>query len=221
MDDRRFSRAEEAFIIGVPLAWAVLLLFHPGGDGTSIYADLKDNVTAMLVVHIGMMIFIPLFAIVIYLLLRGIESTAARVARIALIPFVVLYVAWEAMQGIANAVLADQVNSLPPADQAVGADLIQDFAESPLVRDAGVLVIPASIALVTATVALGFALRDAGAPRWAPLLFGFAGVLISAHPPPYGPTGLVLFVIGTVVIMRRQHLVEGPSSRPSAAHGST
>lgn len=215
MDLPRFSRSEAAFIIGVPIAWAVLLLFHPGGDGTSIYADLKDNVTAMLAVHIGMMIFVPLFAIVIYLLLRGIESTAARVARIALIPFVVLYVAWEAMQGIANAVLTDQVNSLPPANQAVGAELIQDFAESPLVRDAGVLVIPATIALVVAAVALGIALRDAGAPRWAPVLFGIAGFLISAHPPPFGPTGLALFVVGTVLIMRDKDLVKEP--RPSPA----
>lgn len=216
MDLPRFSRAEAGFIIGVPIAWAALLLLHPGGDGTSIYADLEDNVTAMLVVHVGMMIFVPLFAIVIYLLLRGIESTAARVARIALIPYVVLYVAWEAMQGIATGVLADQVNSLPAAEQAVGADLIQEFAESPLVRDSGALVIPASIALVTAAVALGFALRDAGAPRWAPVLFGFAGVLISAHPPPFGPTGLVLFVVGAVLIMRRQHLVAGPVPHPSS-----
>src|SRR5687767_13267610 len=53
MDLPHFSRREAAFIIGVPIAWAVLLLFHPGGDGTSIYADLTDNVTPMLVVHIG------------------------------------------------------------------------------------------------------------------------------------------------------------------------
>jgi hypothetical protein len=206
----RFSRSEAAFILGVPIAWAVLLLFHPGGEASEIYANLQDSVARALIVHIGMMIFVPLFAIVIYLLLRGIESTAARIARIALIPFVVLYVAWEAMQGIANAVLTDKVNSLPSADQAIGADLIQEFAESPLVRDAGALVIPATIALIVATVALGIALRDAGAPRWAPVLFGIAGLLISAHPPPYGPIGLVLFVAGTFFIMRDKQLVKEP-----------
>jgi len=213
----RFSRAEAAFILGVPIAWGLLLLLHPGGEASEIYANLQDSVARALIVHIGMMIFLPLFAIVIYLLLRGIESTAARVARIALIPFVVLYVAWEAMQGIANAVLTDKVNSLPSADQAIGADLIQEFAESPLVRDAGALIIPATIALVVATVALGIALRDAGAPRWAPVLFGLAGLLISAHPPPYGPIGLVLFVVGTVLIMRDKHLVNEPVPRPGPA----
>ena len=91
MDLPRFSRNEAAFIIGVPIAWAVLLLFHPQGEPTSIYADIQDDVTAMLVVHIGMLLFIPLMAAVIYLLVRGVESTAARVSRIALVPFVVFY----------------------------------------------------------------------------------------------------------------------------------
>jgi hypothetical protein len=32
MDSPRFSRDLLAFLIGVPLAWAVLLMFHPGGE---------------------------------------------------------------------------------------------------------------------------------------------------------------------------------------------
>ena len=212
-----FSRKEAAFIIGVPIAWAVLLLFHPGGDGTSIYADLEDNVAPMLVVHIGMMIFVPLFAIVIWLLLRGIESTAARIARIALIPFVVLYVAWESLQGIANAVLVNEANALSGAEQETAASLIQDFAESPLVRDSGALVVPASVALVIAAVAMGLALRDRGAPRWSPAVFGLAGVLISAHPPPFGPTGLVLFTGAVVYLMRSRHLLDQPAGHPVPA----
>jgi hypothetical protein len=33
MDSARFSRGEFAFLIGVPLAWALLLLVHPTGEG--------------------------------------------------------------------------------------------------------------------------------------------------------------------------------------------
>ena len=213
----RFSRPEAAFIIGVPIAWAVLLLLHPSGDGTAIYADLRDNVTAMLVVHVGMLVFIPLFAVVILLLLRGVHSSAARVARIALVPFVVLYLAWEALQGIANGVLVEQLNSMPESTHATGAALIQNFAESPLVRDFGVLAIPGSLALIVATLGLGLALRDAGAPRSAPALFGIAGFLISAHPPPFGPIGLVLFAGAAVYVMRAQHLVKEPVPQPISA----
>ena len=56
------SRSEAAFIIGVPLAWAVLLFFHPMGEADQIYLNLEDQVTAAPVVHIGMMLFIPLLA---------------------------------------------------------------------------------------------------------------------------------------------------------------
>jgi uncharacterized protein YqhQ len=109
MESARFSRDQLAFLIGVPLAWAVLLLFHPGGEGTEItYQEVQDKVTAWLVVHIGMMLFIPLMAAVVYLLLRGVEGIAARVSRIALVPFVVFYSAWEALQGIGVGILVDE-----------------------------------------------------------------------------------------------------------------
>src|SRR5215216_1650122 len=57
---RAFTRQELMFLVGVPLAWAVLLLFHPGGDPDRIYLELQDKVTRWLVVHIAMMLFIPL-----------------------------------------------------------------------------------------------------------------------------------------------------------------
>jgi hypothetical protein len=203
MPEPRFSRSEAAFIIGIPIAWAVLLLFHPQGDAGSIYADVNDDVTAMLVVHIGTLAFIPLMAGAIYLLTRGIESTAARVSRIALIPFVVFYGAWETLQGIANGILVDKVNGLSEAEQGVGANLIQEFAESPLVADFGVFAAIGGLGLVTATVAAGVALRkDAGAPLSVAVLLAISGFLINAHPPPFGPIGLLMFVLAFILLMR-------------------
>jgi hypothetical protein len=80
--------------------------------------ELQDKVTAWMVVHIGMTIFIPLFAAVLYLLLRGVEGTAAQISRIALAPFVVFYGAWEALQGIGVGILVDEVNGLPQSERA-------------------------------------------------------------------------------------------------------
>lgn len=48
------------FIIGVPAAWAILLLFHPLG-GDSFYETIDGNVTAWITVHLGMGVFVPLF----------------------------------------------------------------------------------------------------------------------------------------------------------------
>ena len=50
---RAFSARELASMIGVPLLWAILLLFHPAGDGKEMYLDLHDKVTPTLVVHLG------------------------------------------------------------------------------------------------------------------------------------------------------------------------
>jgi hypothetical protein len=58
MERKAFSRQELTFLIGMPLAWAILLLFHPGGEGDAIYQDIQDKVTTWMVVHVGMMIFI-------------------------------------------------------------------------------------------------------------------------------------------------------------------
>ncbi len=211
MSPLRLSRSEVAFVVGVPIAWAILLLFHPGGDGTQIYADLRGDGTRMLVVHVGMMIFIPLLALAIWLLLRGIESPAARIARAALPVFVVFYIAWEALQGIANGILTDQVAAISEGGRDLGASLIQDFAESPLVRDFGILGSVGTIALIVATISTGVALRDAGAPRWTPWALGLAGLLITAHPPPLGPTGLLLFAATVIILLR------SPSSQPAVA----
>jgi hypothetical protein len=218
MDSPRFSRDLLAFLIGVPVAWAVLLMFHPGGEATDVYASARDDVTAFLVVHLGMLLFIPLMAAAVYLLLRGLPGTAAKVARISLIPFVIFYSAWETLQGIANGVLVDQVNALPEADRGVGAELVQDFAESPLVRDLGVFAVPGSLGLIVALIAAGVALkREADAPTSVAVLLGISGFLITAHPPPFGPTGLALFVAAVLLLIRSRSA--GPAYAPVTQPG--
>jgi hypothetical protein len=199
------SRREVAFVLGVPVAWAILLLFHPGGEADTIYLNLQDEVDRFLVVHIGMLIFIPLFAAAVYVLIRNLEGTAARVSRIALIPFVIFYGAFETLQGIGVGTLVNELNGLPQVDQATREDLTQDFAENYLFRDFGVFVSIGNIALVTAMIAAGVGLRNhAGAPLSVPILLGISPFLISAHPPPYGPTGLLLFIVAVLLFLRSQ-----------------
>jgi hypothetical protein len=200
------------FLVGVPLAWAILLLFHPGGEGEDLYSDLQDQVTRMLVVHIGMLIFIPLMAVVVYVLLRDLEGTAALVSRIALAVYVVFYGAWEALYGIGLGILGDAVNGLPEAERATGAAVIQDYGENVLIRGFGVLVSIGSVAFIIAMIAAGVALRrHAGAPLAVPILLGLSGFLITAHPPPFGPTGLALFIVAVLLFARSQSSTRAPA----------
>jgi hypothetical protein len=191
-------------------------MFHPGGEAGEMYASVRDEVTPWLVVHLGMLIFIPLFAYVVYVLLRGVGGTAARVARIALVPYAVFYGAYETLQGIGNGVLAHNINGLPAAERGTGAQLMQDFGENVILRDLGVLSSLGSLAFLIAAIATGIALhRHAGAPVAVPILLGLAGFLIPAHPPPFGPTGLALFIIAVGLTARGSGL--GAQRRRSPA----
>lgn len=212
---RSFTATEIAFLVGIPLAWAVLLLFHPTGGGEAVtYADVQDQVTAWLVVHIGMMLFIPLMAVAVYLLLRGIEGTAARISRIALVPFVVVYGAYEVLLGIGAGILVQDVNGLAGSEKAAGAALVNEFTDNVLIRGFSVLSSIGALAFITAMIAAGVALRrEAAAPLAVPVLLGLSGFLITAHPPPFGPTGLVLFIAAVLLVVRSQAPARAPAPR--------
>jgi hypothetical protein len=214
MHSARFSRDQLAFLIGVPVAWAVLLLFHPTGEGEAItYADVQDVVTRWLVVHLGMMIFIPLMAGAVYLLVRGIEGTAARVCRVALVLFVVFYGAFEVLVGIGTGILVDDINGLAASDRAAAAPLVEEYNDNFLIRGPiGVFTSIGSLAFITATIAAGVALRrEAAAPLSVAILLGLSGFLITAHPPPYGPVGLALFIAAILVFVRSQAAGPAPA----------
>ena len=74
MTTPRFSRTESAFLIAVPLAWAVLLVFHGTPDDNDIYGSLRDEATGFIVVHLGSIAFIALMGVALYLLLRGVPG---------------------------------------------------------------------------------------------------------------------------------------------------
>jgi hypothetical protein len=207
-----FSRAEIAFLIGVPLAWGILLLFHPSGTG-ELYPELRDKVTRWEIVHVGTMIFIPLMAVAVYLLIRGIESTAAWVSRIALALFALFYTAWEVLLGIGLGVVVDQVNDLPEADRAVGAELVEGYDDNALIGDPGVFTVLGGLGWVVAVLAAAIALRRVGAPLSAAVCLGLSSI-VTAHPPPFGPLGLAFFIAAVTIMIRAQ---AGPSTAPAVA----
>ncbi|HJV12563.1 MAG TPA: hypothetical protein VJ625_01620 [Propionibacteriaceae bacterium] len=47
----RLSPYRLAYLLVVPLSWAVLLMFHPAPDPNDIYGSLRDQATQWLVVH--------------------------------------------------------------------------------------------------------------------------------------------------------------------------
>ena len=209
MNRPRFSRREVAFMIGVPLAWAILLLFHPRGEGEDFYPIIRDDVTAWEIVHLGTLIFVPLMAGVVLLLLRGTEGTSAMVSRIALAVFAVVYTAWEVLIGIGTGILVDEVNQLAEAERPIGAVLVEEFTDSSLIMALEKI---GTVAWFAALLAAGVALvRQAGASWLVPALLVLSAVPTAWHVFPFGQVGLALFIAAVLVFVRSQ-----PASLASA-----
>ena len=188
------------FLVATPLALAVALWWHPAG-GSEIYADVRDDVDAWLFVHVAFLFFTPLLGIAAYLLLRGLDSRAAAVSRVALVFFLVFYTAYEVTVGIGTAILVDYANGLPAAEQAAVAGAIQDYNGNAILADPSISFALGGLGWVVAMLAAAVAFRRAGAGWSLTLLVGFSA-LFAVHPPPIGPVGLVCFAAAAVLIER-------------------
>jgi hypothetical protein len=201
----RFSRPLLAFAIGVPLAWAVLLWFHPNVDPNHVYADLRDNVVAYQIVHAGTLVFIGLLGLALYLLVRDLPGRAARISRLAIGPFVLFYAAYESVIGLAVGALVQHGNDAPVSQRPAVADAIQSLGDNVIVGDPGILASVGSLAWIVAVLAAAVAYRGVGAPVLATVLLGLSLVVVS-HPPPIGPLGLVCFAGAVALLARSQHV---------------
>ena len=114
---RPITRQQLAFLLGTPLAWAVLLWFHPDVPPDDLYGGLRDEVTTYQVVHVGTLIFIGLMGLALYTLVRDLPGKAAATSRLAIGPFVLFYSAWETVIGLATGALVQAANDAPPGQR--------------------------------------------------------------------------------------------------------
>jgi hypothetical protein len=214
---RAFGLAEVAFLIGVPLAWAGLLWFHPDVPPDNVYGGLRDEVTTYQIVHVGTLIFIGLMGLALYMLVRDLPGKAASISRLAIGPFVLLYGAYETVIGLAVSALVQHANDAPAGQRPAVSDAIQAVGNDVIVGDPGVLTSVGALAWITAVIAATVAVRRASAPILATLLLGLSLVVVS-HPPPIGPIGLVCFA-GAVLLLYRSQQVAAPRTAQAGSHG--
>ena len=190
------------FLVLAPLVLAAVLTLHPQPTGTVVYDGLRDHVTPWLVVHVALLPGACLMALVVHQLLRGLNGRAATVSRIALIPFVVGFVAWEGTTGIGTGLLVHDANALPPGPglEAASAD-IQDHFTNPVIGDPSVIGMLANTAWIVAVIAAGIAVRRAGAGIAAVLLLCLAS-LFTVHAMFVGSIGLACLAGAALLVER-------------------
>jgi hypothetical protein len=176
--------------------------------------------TAYQIVHIGTLAFIGLMGAALYLLVRDLPGNAARLSRLAIGPFVLLYGAWEAVNGLAIGARPAHQRRATGQRPAV-ADAIQSLGSDAIIGDPGVVGSVGALAWIAAVIAAAVAIRHAGASLLATALLALSLVVVS-RPPPIGPVGLTCFAGAVVVLYRSQRVetsttVQADSRRPTPA----
>jgi hypothetical protein len=185
----------------VPLAWAVLLLFHPAPDPGDIFGSLRQDADAMVIVHLGSLLFVGLTGAVIYLLLRDLPGPVATLGKVAIGTFVLCYGAAEAISGVATGTIVKYAAGLPADEQAGAAGAAQVLWDDFITDD--LLFVVGSVGWIVAVLAAALAWRRVGAPLLAPILLALSAITV-AHAPPIGPVGLLLLAIAVVLLARSQ-----------------
>jgi hypothetical protein len=211
----------ELVVLAAPLLWVVIAILHPGGvgDEPAPYEGIADEANKWIFVHFSQLVLTPLLGLGVWMLLDGIQSLAASVARAFLVVWMVFFSAFDAIAGIAVGVLTRHANDLAgeERDAVVGAiDFL--FQES---RFAGgdnysVLGILGQFSWVVLVLAAIVALWRAGVSR---LIVGatLLSVLFAAHAGYPAAVGLVALFVAELLRFVSRSGVTAPSRAPEPA----
>jgi len=201
MEGERSIVLRRAVLFGVPFLYLLLGLSHPTAN-----PEVGDETGVFIWLHVAQLFLIGGLAYTLWLLVDGLESRAATLARALILPFVVAYTALDSVLGIAWGIVAEKANDLPDADRAAAGRLIDTLLEpEPLgyvvYFGAGLLWLAVALMVVTA-------LRRT-APRPALVLMAIgATVFALGHARPMGPIGMALLLAGIAWLElrpRRKH----------------
>jgi hypothetical protein len=205
MENDRSILVRRAFLFGVPFLYLVLGLFHPTSN-----PEVGDEAGLFIGLHIAQLVLIGGLAYALWLLVDGIDSRAASVARALILPFAIAYTALDAILGVAWGIVAQKANQLAVADQAAAGRLLDELLKDDafgyaLYWGAGLLWLAAALAVV-------IALRKS-TPRPALVLIAIGALVFAVgHPRPTGPVGMALFVAGVAWLELRPLRAKAPEA---------
>ena len=184
----RSTLVHRVILFGGPLGYIVLGLFHPIDD-----LEVGDAAGFYIFLHLVQPFLIALIAFGLWLLVDGLESTAATVVRYSLVAYLIVYSMFDAVAGVATGLIVQEANTMSAADQAAVQRMMDGIGEH------GVLValwIGAGLSWLIPAVAAAMAIRER-VPGWVTAAMVLGAVLFAVgHPIPPGPIGMSLFLAG-------------------------
>jgi hypothetical protein len=200
-------------LLAAPLLWLVPATLHPMGEP---YAGIADEADLWIFVHVAQLALTPFLAAGVWLLLSGIQSLPALLARSCLALWMVFFSAFDAVAGIATGVLTRHANSLSGEDrEGVVAAIDFLWADSQLAGGGfSILGNLGHFSWVGVAIAATVALHRAGAGRLVVAATALS-VLFASHSGLGAAIGLVALFVAELVMLRRRRSVATPSTTPA------
>ena len=200
--------ARRLVLLGTPVAFGVASLLHPRPRGRSIVDALEPSLGRWLAVHVVQLFLLALLAATLWLLVEGCTTRAATVCRLALVPFLAFYSAFDAVVGIGTGTLIGLLRGLDGEARVAAVQQIQAFWDAQRTPGGAAIFLVIGIAVLSWLVAAGaaaVALRQAGAGRAVAGLVALAGVLFAiGHPFPWGTAAMAC--LGAATWLRTRQL---------------
>jgi hypothetical protein len=183
-------------IFGAPLGLAGLAAIHPLVGGALVP---EDDLGVWTLIHTLQIPLAALLGVAVVLMLDRVDGIEARVARLAIIPWVAAFAAFDGIAGLGTGALSEYGHK-NPAEAGLVLEIATAVTSSPIAAAA----LPLG-ALFFALVAFGgsaVALQRAGASGIGALAIGAGGVMWTFIHPLVGAPAMLVFVIGALLIER-------------------
>jgi uncharacterized membrane protein YccF (DUF307 family) len=207
--DERETWLRRAFIFTAVAGYFILGAVHPAeinvGDETTLYLSL----------HLVQPVLILLLAWGIWLLVKDLPGRAAQIARLAIVPYAIVYSMLDAIAGVALGQAVREANKLSAADGAVVQRILDGDGGQDYI---GIVIWVASgLAWFTMAFAAALAVRRIGGLGPTLLMAVGAAIFAVGHPFPPGPIGIALFGLGVAWLELRREAAGVPEARPVPA----
>ncbi|HZN22379.1 MAG TPA: hypothetical protein VFB57_07450 [Gaiellaceae bacterium] len=208
--DAREAWLRRACFLGAVVGYFIIGAIHPAdlevGDATSLYLG----------IHLVQLVLILLVAWGIWLLVKDLPGRAAKVARVAILPYAIIYSAFDAIAGVAIGIVIREANGLSAVE---GAAVQRVFDDSDGVTEALTAALWAASGLTWFVMALAAAIAVKPIGGLGPTLLMAIGAAIFAvgHPFPPGPIGIALFGLGIAWLEIKREAAKAPEAQPILA----
>ena len=208
------SPGRTAFLVGIPLVWAVVALVHPQGD-SDVFEYLDDKLGLWLGVHFAQPVLALGVAAILWMLLAGRTSTAATVARVAIPVWLVSFAVFDSVTGLGSGLAVRHAKDLSGAEQQGAASTAEYLLENKITADFSPVWFVQAAALLTAVIATALVLRSAGASR-AVFVSMLIGTLLVFHAGAGAAVGLVALAVAFFLADREGLFLSSRESLPAA-----